>query len=293
MNLLKSFRTKVLLYLLLLIATSAAIGFVLLHRSYSFLLMVLIPLFIGLVYTLFKTIDRTNTDLSQFILSIRYDDFEQHFATDHLGGSHKELYQAFNTIIDKYKDIRSEKEIQNQILQTIIGHVDTGIFCTDENGKCLMMNTALKQLFHKSYIPDFKGLKAIVPNLYEVVKDLQPGDRETVKEVIQNEILQIAVQVFILKLKEDTIKVYTFYNIHNELSDHEVKSWQKLIRILAHEIMNSIAPITSISNSVIELLEKKETIDKEETMEIKEAFQIIQKRGEGLMNFTDTYRKLT
>jgi two-component system nitrogen regulation sensor histidine kinase NtrY len=216
LNLLKTFRTKTISYLALLTGVLAAVVYVLIHREYSFALTLLIPIVIGVVYTLFKLVDRTNTDLSQFLLSIRYNDFEQHFTPDQLGESHEELYQAFNLIIDKYKDLRSEKEVQNQIMQTIIEHVDTGIFCTDETGKCLMMNTALKQLLHKSYISDFKALQPVVPNLYDVLKDIKPGERETIKEVIQNEILQIAVQVFILKIKDETIKVYTFYNIHNE-----------------------------------------------------------------------------
>lgn len=293
MSLLKTFRNKTISYLFLLGLSLTVVAYVLVHREYNVVLMVLVPFVIGLLYNLFKLVNKTNTDLAQFLLSIRYDDFEQHFAPKQLGDSHEPLYKAFNVIIDKYKDLRSEKEVQNQILQTIIGHVDTGIFCTDESGKCLMMNTALKQLLHKSYIADFQALQPVVPNLYDILKDIKPGERKTIKEVIQNEILQIAIQVFILKIKEDTIKVYTFYNIHNELSDQEVKSWQKLIRILAHEIMNSIAPIASISSSVMQIIEDDKALSVEESAEIKEAFKIIQKRSEGLMSFTDTYRKLT
>jgi two-component system, NtrC family, nitrogen regulation sensor histidine kinase NtrY len=290
---LKTFQAKIIFYLALLLAVLTGVALSLIYREYLFVLVVLLPVAVGLVYTLFKLVDKTNTDLVQLLLSIRYDDFEQQFTPDQLGESHQHLYQSFNVIIDKYKDLRSEKEIQHQIMQTIIEQVDTGIFCTDENGKCLMVNAALKQLLHKSYIADFEDLKTVVPNLYPVLKNIKPGERETVKEVIQNEMLQIAVQVFLLKIKEETIKVYTFYNIHNELSDQEVKSWQKLIRILAHEIMNSIAPIASISNSVLQMIGTDKTLTADESAEIKEAFQIIQKRSESLMNFTETYRKLT
>ena len=293
MNLLKTFRVKIIMQLSFLTMALAGVAYVLVHREYIFALIVLIPLVIGIGYVLFNLVNKTNTDLSQFLLSIRYDDFEQHFTPDQLGPSHHDLYGAFNLIIDKYKELRSEKEVQNQLMQTIIGHVDTGIFCTDENGQCLMMNTALKQLLHKSYIPDFNSFEQIVPNIFEVLKDIQPGERETIKEVIQNEILQIAVQVFVLKIKEEEIKVYTFYNIHNELSDQEVKSWQKLIRILAHEIMNSIAPIASISSSAMQMIEGEEPLSTTDSEELKEAFQIIQKRSESLMSFTETYRKLT
>jgi len=90
-----------------------------------------------------------------------------------------------------------------------------------------------------------------------------------------------------------SINVYTFYNIHNELSDTEVKSWQKLIRILSHEIMNSIAPIASLSSSALQMIPEDGKIESEDAQELKEAFHIIRKRGESLMSFTETYRKLT
>jgi len=109
-------------------------------------------------------VNKTNEDLSQFLLGIKYEDFEQGFATNQLGESHRGLYRTFNIITDKFKHLRSEQEIQNQLMQTIISNVDTGIYCTDKDGKCLMMNTALKQLLHKSYLPTFESLQEAIPN---------------------------------------------------------------------------------------------------------------------------------
>ena len=236
---------------------------------------------------------KTNKDISQFLLSIQYNDFEQGYTENQLGETHRELYQAFNIISDKFRHLRSEKEIQNQLMQTIVRSVDTGIFCTDNTGKCLMMNAALKQLLHQSYIPSFSALQKITPNIFDVLQNIQVGKRQTVREIIQNEIVEMAVQLYIMKIKDEEIYVYTLYNIHNELSDQEVKSWQKLIRILSHEIMNSITPIASISSSATQLIKSGDGIATEEAKQIKEAFQVIQKRSEGLMRFTETYRKLT
>jgi two-component system nitrogen regulation sensor histidine kinase NtrY len=289
----KTFQTRVLLNLAIITLLLMGIASVLVHQEYIFALVILIPTLIGLLWQVFNLVNKTNADLSQFLLGIQYNDFEQGFATEQMGDSHKELYSAFNLITDKFRHLRSEQEAQNQLMQTIISNVDTGIFCADKDGKCLMINTALKQLLHKSYIPTFESLEQITPNVFEVLKKIKPGERKMVKETIQNEISQIAVQVYILKIKAEEIKVYTFYNIHNELSDQEVKSWQKLIRFLAHEIMNSIAPIASLSSSAVELIPTDGKIDDEDAEQLRGAFRIIQKRSESLMTFTETYRKLT
>ena len=289
----KNFHVKVLLQIVSITLTLVGIVYILLTGLHFFALVILIPTLLGLLWKLFRLVNKTNRDLSHFLLGIKYEDFEQGFSTNQLGESHEQLYGAFNLITDKFRHLRSEQEIQNQLLQTIISNVDTGIYCTDKNGKCLMMNAALKQLLHKSYIPNFADLEPTIPNVYEVLKKIKPSERKIVKETIQNEISQIAVQVYILKIKEEEIKVYTFYNIHNELSDQEVKSWQKLIRFLAHEIMNSIAPIASLSSSAAQLIPADGKLEIEDVEQLNEVFRIIKKRSESLMSFTETYRKLT
>ena len=289
----KSFQTKVIQYLVIILLAMVGMAYISVNEVYNFALMILVPLLIMMVWRLFNLVNKTNTDFVQFLSGIKYDDVEQSFAPNQLGASHKDLYDSFNLITDKFRNLRSEKEASDQLMQTIIGNVDTGIFCTNEKGDCLMINTAMKQLMHRSYIPDFQAFKGFTPNLYKALTELRLGERKIIKETIQNEILQIAIQLFILKVKDEEIKVYTFYNIHNELSDQEVVSWQKLIRILAHEIMNSIAPIASLSSSAAQLIPPDNNIDAEDAEELKEVFKIINRRSDGLMKFTETYRKLT
>ena len=289
----KSFQNRVIQYLVIILLGLVGIAYISVNEVYNFALMILVPLLIVMVWKLFDLVNKTNTDFVHFLQGIKYDDVEQSFAPNQLGESHRELYDSFNLITDKFRNLRSEKEAQDQLMQTIIGNVDTGIFCTNEKGECLMINTAMKQLMHRSYIPDFQSFKEFTPNLFEALTKLKLGERKIIKETIQNEILQIAIQLFVLKVKDEEIKVYTFYNIHNELSDQEVVSWQKLIRILAHEIMNSIAPIASLSSSAAQLIPENNNIETDDAEELKEVFRIINRRSAGLMKFTDTYRKLT
>jgi len=293
MNLLKTFKSKTITQLILITLVLMLIAYVVVNKDRMFSLVVMIPVLGGLLWRLFNLVNKTNRDLTQFLQSIRYDDYEQDFSSEGANIEQQELHTAYNQITAKFRELRSEKEVQSQLMQTILGNVDTGIFCTDKEGNCKMINTALKQLLRRSYIPTFDSLDQVTPNLYKALKEIKPGERKIIKEVIQTERLQIAIQLFVLKINDEEIKVYTFYNIHNELSDQEVKSTQKLIRILAHEIMNSIAPIASLSSSAMQLVPENQSVPKNDAEQIREVFQIIHKRSEGLMSFTDTYRKLT
>ncbi len=287
------FKKKAFLYLLALVLSIYGATYFLLNGSGLVSLVIFIPLSIGITSKLYDLVNKTNRDLILFLQGLKYNDFEQAFSIDNLNESGNILYTIFNQITEKIRNIRSEQEVRSQLMQTIIRNVDTGIYCIDKNGKCLMINEALKSLMRKSYIPKFEYFKQITPNLYKELIDLVPGQRKIVKESILNEIFQIAVQVYILRVKDEEIKVYSFYNIHNELSDQEVKSWQKLMRYLAHEIMNSIAPIASLSSSASQLFSEKDKINPDDVDWMKESFEIIKRRSNGLMKFTESYRKLT
>jgi len=289
----KSFKIRSILYLSSIVILIIGASYLFLEGNYLLSIGILFPIIFILIFKLFKLVNKTNRDLIQFLDGLKYNDFEQIFAVNNLNDSNNLLYTAFNQITDKIQSIRTEQEVQNLLMQTIISNVDTGIFCIDKEGKCLMMNASLKSLLHKSYIPKFDNFKQITPNLYKELRDIKPGERKIVKETILNEIFQIAVQVYILKIKDEEIKVYTFYNIQNELSDQEVKSWQKLIRFLGHEIMNSIAPIASLSASGHQLFTDNDKLDAEEIQQIKESFEIIKRRSNGLLKFTESYRSLT
>ena len=115
-----------------------------------------------------------------------------------------------------------------------------------------------------------------------------------IKMTVQNRLLELSVSVADFKLREVPYKLISFQNIQKELEEKELDAWQKLIRILTHEIMNSVTPITSLASSLNGLMKDKDSVLEEEDMEdIRDGMYAIQKRGEGLLHFTETYRSLT
>ena len=156
------------------------------------------------------------------------------------------------------------------------------------------MNKALKNLLKKPYLKDFEALKKLFPELYALINELNAGESDLIKITIQNQLLELSVRLTAFKLRDAPYRLISFQNIQLELEEKELDAWQKLIRILTHEIMNSVTPITSLASSLKNLTENKSQItDYEDIADIKEGIYAIQKRGEGLLRFTETYRSLT
>ena len=289
---LKILRTRILFHILLLsLFIAGAAYFLTIPQN---LLAGLAILFgVITVVNLFKLVTKTNQELADFLMNIKYEDFSATYSLSHKTLDEKALRQAFNLITDKFRSIRLENERQYQYLQAIIEHVDTGLICFDENGKTLMMNQALKQLIHKSYLPTFKSIEKVNQLLYDAIAAVEPGGRKLLKLKIENEILQLAIRKTIIKNQDTELHLYALHNIFPELEAQEMISWHKLIRTLTHEIMNSVTPVISLAETTDQLLVESEELDPDTVEDVHLAIQTIQKRSESLLHFTDTYRKLT
>ena len=238
--------------------------------------------------------DKTNEDFRAFLMGIQYEDFSATYSGYHKGTSFGKLYEAFNLITTKFRNIKAEKVANHQYLQTIIEHVNTGLLCINEEEEVVLMNKALKELLRKPYLKDFNSVKKLFPELHELISRLESGQNEMIKMTVQNRLLELSVSIADFKLREVPYKLISFQNIQKELEEKELDAWQKLIRILTHEIMNSVTPITSLASSINGLIADKErTLDEEEMEDIRDGIYAIQKRGEGLLHFTETYRSLT
>lgn len=250
-------------------------------------------LMVILVSNLIYYVSQTNRDLANFFDQVKYNDFTATGSARHKGESFGELHEGFNMINRKFQDIRAEKEANHQFLYTIVEHVDIGLLSVDQNEEIIMMNKALQAMLRKSYLIKLDGLKSIDEQLYTTVKQLNPGQRELVKVNIKNKLVQLAIQSIDLTLNKEPFRLVTFQDIQSELEEQELVAWQKLIRILTHEIMNSVAPIASLSSTIKGILGENGKVDNNTLEQIKNSVGVIQKRSEGLLDFTETYRSLT
>jgi nitrogen fixation/metabolism regulation signal transduction histidine kinase len=290
---LSKFRSQALINISLLVILIALGLFMLLRQQSYFLGGLLIFGAVIVVYRIFSLVNRTNRYLANFLMSIKYDDFETNFNRSSSEISEKELFGAFNLISGKFRDIRLEKEIQFQYFQTLVENVDTGLIGFDNSGKTIFMNKALQTVLRKSYFPTFDNIDKYDSELYQLMLSMRSGERKLFQKTIFDETKQLAIQKTQLKIKNNTYDIFSVHNIYAELQAQEITSWQKLIRILTHEIMNSVSPVISLAHSTNDLMSRTEELDNETRTEIHQAVKAIQKRSEGLLHFTETYRKLT
>jgi nitrogen fixation/metabolism regulation signal transduction histidine kinase len=251
-------------------------------------------------YSLIVYVNRTNTKLSQFFDSIRFSDFSTSFSDKSLGKSFEKLSNSFNEVIDEFKKNRAEKEEHYNYLQTVVQHINIGIICYGSDGKVDMYNNAAKRLFKKNTLRNVNDLKNVKKELPEILIKLKAGDKLLLKIFTHDELKQLSLYATEFRMRGEDYVLVAFHDIHAELEEKEIESWQKLIRVLTHEIMNSITPISSLASTVNDMLidrsdEKPELkkLDNEDLDSIGHALNTIQNRSRGLLNFVDIYRNLT
>jgi len=251
-------------------------------------------------YSLYRYVDKTNRDLASFLESIRFSEFTRSFQIEGMGSSFNELNRAFNDVINDFQKVRSEKEEHFHYLQSIVQNIDVSIIAYQHDGNIEMINKSAKKLFQLGSVKNVSQLAPLSQDLVKTLLSIKPGDSKLVKVQDEDDLLQLAINATEFKIKNKVIILATIKNIQNVLEEQETEAWQKLIRVLTHEIMNSITPIASLSSTLEVML--KEVKDKQdnnagmdiETVdEIQQALQTINKRSNGLLHFVNTYRNLT
>jgi two-component system nitrogen regulation sensor histidine kinase NtrY len=253
------------------------------------------------IYSLIHYVEKTNRDLARFFESIKYEDFSQRFKNNKLGPSFASLQQALSNVADAFRKARAEKEEHYRYLQTVVQHVGIGLIAFQPDGKVELINTAAKRLLKVAHLKNVKSLESKSKTLTKTLLQLKSREKALVKVEDHNELLHLALYATEFKLGGRSFSLVSLQNIHSELEEKEIEAWQKLIRVLTHEIMNSVTPIASLASTINELIQEstksldfeKEAEASENLNDISQALQTIQKRSKGLLHFVDAYRNIT
>ena len=216
------------------------------------------------------------------------------------GDEDQDLLLKYNQLQQKLSDIRNEKDAQSQYLKTIVQHLGIGLMTFSRSGDVQIINTTAKKLLKVKHLKNISGLNSFSEGLVKSFENLRTGGQDLVKIQHEGYTYQLSVYAIELTLKGEPFKLITLQNIQSELEEKEMEAWQNLIRVLTHEIMNSVTPISSLaatvdgdlSNSIEENKDRYE-IDKDDLDDIHLAIQTIQRRSEGLIRFVSDFRNLT
>ena len=296
----KNFRLQCIVRVLVLGATITLFSHLLVGTPWYATTLIVGSIALYQVYALIHYVEKTNRDLTRFLQSIRHSDFSQTFTGGGLGASFDALNAAFSEVTDAFRRTRAEKEEQVRYLQTVVQHVGIGLISFGSDGEVALMNTAARRLLNAPQLKNITSLETFSKPLVDTLFRMKPGERALVKIEDHNESLQLAIYATAFRLRDQKRTLVSIQNIRTELEEKEMEAWQNLIRVLTHEIMNSVTPIASLTATVKDLFtasfvgqEPDEKIPAERIEDIRGALGTIQKRSEGLLHFVEAYRNLT
>lgn len=294
-----NYRVNILTRIFLITITVFLLANLIYNHPFTLSQIVVTALLIGQVVSLFKYLDRIHSETVTFLNSIQYDEYPNNFKNKS-GSSLDFLYKEYDNIIRKMRQIRAEKDEQYYYLKNIVKHLGIGLITFDIDGKIQIVNTTAKRFLNVSDIKNIKELQKLSPILVDSFFRLKTGGSDLIKLEKNGEIIQLSIYAIELTLKGEAFKLISLQNIQSELEEKEMEAWQNLIKVLTHEIMNSVTPISSLAATVEQELvgyihegDNVPQIDKEEMEDIHLAIQTIQRRSEGLIRFVSDFRNLT
>lgn len=248
---------------------------------------------------LIEYLDRSNENIASFLDSIRFDDLSYSFKTQSDDPIVQRLHRELNEAMQKLRSARREKDSEFLFFRNIVMHVGIGLIVFKENGHIEIFNSAARKLMKVSRAENIEDLKEVSEVLVQVFRKLKTGGRELFRLRIGDDIVQLSLYAIELTLRGENVKLISLQNIQSELEEKEMEAWQNLVRVLTHEIMNSVTPISSLAGIVEEELkqhmesQQAEPLTQEQLQDIHLSLQTISKRSEGLIHFVKEFRSLT
>jgi len=293
------FRLMIILRLLFLAATLVLAAYLLFFAQRTFAVGLFAVAAVAQFLSLIRYLDRSNRQLARFLDSIQHEDYTQTFEKADGDPSFQELNAAFKAVMDKIRQTRTEREHQRRYLQTVIQHVGIGLIAFRPDGHVELANNAVRGILRVHHLKNIKTLASLSPDLVRTLFQMRSGEKKLVRVQLPEDQLQLALAATVFKQRDQLYTLVTIQDIRMELEEKEMEAWQKLTRVLTHEIMNSVTPIASLTSTVARMLGENDgpatelSLDEETVADIHAALNSIQRRSEGLLHFVETYRSLT
>ncbi|MFH0843162.1 MAG: ATP-binding protein [Bacteroidota bacterium] len=244
-------------------------------------------------------LNRTNRNIRFFFDSVKNDDSNLTFPVDNKSGNLKELHQSMNNVNQQIQSLKIENRQQEQYFQKILELLATGIITFDNKGFIHHANSAVKELLTLEVLTHLQQIERVDNNLLRTIQNLKPQERHLASVNTKQGEIQLLLKSTAFGSPDSELTILSIQDIKHELDEKEVDSWMKLIRVLMHEIMNSITPITSLSGSLSDIYKPggkpvaPHEIDEKTIARTIQGLNVIKEQGKGLMEFVESYRKLT
>ncbi|MBU8893062.1 MAG: GHKL domain-containing protein [Bacteroidales bacterium] len=295
----KKFYINIVVRVVLLLATCFLITFSFPTQK-AFLIINHLALLIIQIILLVRYLNKTNYELADFFESVVNKDYNFLQFSKKKGKSYSKLYESLTVISDALKKSEIENIFKSQYLLAAIENVGTGLIWFDDKGNVLLVNKSTRELLSISTLSNISELDYVMKGFSQIINEIKPSENRLIKLYIGDDYRQISIKSTELIQQGKHIKLISLQDIKNELDEVELDSWQKLIRVLAHEIMNSIGPITTTTTAILRYFRNDQgmtidlnNIDKTTIDNTIKGLEIIEDRSVGLKEFVSNYRQLT
>ena len=278
------FRALTVVQILLLAATLALLVYMLLTTEFLAAPMVVGIVVVLQVVILIAYVESHVDSLEEFFAAINYEDFTRRFVEDDVDA---ELKLAFNRILDRFQDARAQRDLQANYLETVVQHVPVPFVAARSDGTLSLVNNPARRLTGLPTLRHIDDLSALDPSLPGAMQSIESGQQQLLQTRLREIPVEFRVSVSEIRMQGETERLYSIENLSGELTARESSAWRNLIRVLTHEIMNTLTPVTSLAQTTQSLLDEPDA-----TNDVKEAIATIARRSEGLMQFVSKYREL-
>ena len=272
--------------------------FIVIDKSFRFSIICVVILVL-LTINLISYLNSTNKKIRFFFDSVRNDDSNLFFPFEITNTSLSNLYQSMNKVNNQIQQLKIENRQQEQYFGTLLEHLATGIITYNNKGFILHANSSARKLLSLDVLTHLTQIERKDRKLYNAINSIKPFERRLIAISAEDGEIQLSLKATSIKTNENELVILSIQDIKNELDEKEVESWMKLIRVLMHEIMNSITPITSLSESLSGIYSEGGKPVSPGQVNVKtiattlQGLNVIKEQGKGLMSFVESYRKLT
>ncbi|MFY7839389.1 MAG: sensor histidine kinase [Lacibacter sp.] len=291
----KQYEGRLLIRVLLLFAAVSLTAWLLVNAYYLYAIFV-VPVLLYQLYDLYSLLKKAQDEVKEFAESVHYRDFSRYFNVKQAPAELQPLRAGFNEINSTFKVITKERETQYVYLQKILELVDTGILSYEvTDGEIAWMNETFKRLLGIPYLKTIHSLEKRDEQLYKEVLSLKSGENRIVKANTDKSVLKLLLSATAFQTDGKVFKLIAFQNVNEALDETEAQAWRKLLSVMTHEIMNSVAPISSLADTLKNRLQLstahlQNNDGSVEDLEL--GIETIKRRSEGLLKFAETYRNL-